>query len=118
MWKSIAGDVRVVYEMITRPTPYRLLLDLSEFDPNEAVKIDIAPELVNDISGDGRWVETESHKLQMLRPEPGPMILNVDDQAVGPRAVAIIEPMWGPWRARVNYTQVYGTSKTVRFLVW
>lgn len=120
-WRTVSMDIDIRYELEILPTPYRIMIDLSSLDPNDAILIEIELEMFK-ADGEGKIVPNkliaEQYEIQRLRPTPEGMVTNINEVSVGPSPLVTIEPIEGPWRASVWYTQRRGATKTVRFIVW
>jgi hypothetical protein len=125
-WYTLAGQVipnPAVYDWITvhtGPTPYTVVLDLSATDQNDkfVVKTDILlknipPFNTHEDLPNHTWYHSERHELRMSTRTS----LEVDGQVVDQSSLAFIQPIAGPWIARLTICQTHGVSRTLRAMV-
>lgn len=124
-WRSVAGEIQRAYVLTEIVSPFSILLHLANLEPGDKIAIQTEIELFIGVGTQPKpdddlpmWVAYENHELSFESPSPGPTRLLIDGQMVGPQAAVIIQAPNGPWRARINYVQNFGTSKTVRYLVY
>lgn len=104
--------------------PFTALIDLSLCDSNdrfllrEEVLLDSTPGYPGDDTGDDRkWHRLDEHTLG-IGSVNGRRMLMVDDTPTTPSVFAVIQPMPGPWVARLTICQTAGIHKTTRFLLF
>lgn len=120
-WITIAQDIDVRYKLDIRPTPFRIMLDLRKFDANDAILIEIELETFK-LDDDGSllqdFIPLERYEIARVSPKPGDVETHVNGIKINTSPIVIVEPINGPWRASIWYTQTKGATKVTRYLLW
>lgn len=130
-WQHFAANVqsdplaRQWTTLTTLLTPFSVLIDFSSIDQNdhfvvrESILLDLSYPATTDNGtaySDGvrrQWHQVAVHKLRIASRN-----LYIDDTLADPTSIVVVQPMSGPWVAKIDIAQVQGISKTVRYLVF
>ena len=126
LWRSVAPAVKSQYVLHTADQVWAALLDLSTLDISDHIRLTVEIELLGPRPGDEANAAAEDHVDWAISEEynvhfqvtGGRRLLFVNDAALGPQHVVLIEPAAGPWRSRLIYEQLQGVNKPIRYLVW